>query len=182
LALASALTRSSPHSLASRVAADDQERVVAGDGAEDVTQVGLVERGGQELCGAGRGAEHDEVGARLRADEELGAEPGEPVAAGGALARRRDRPVAALGRHGVDQRAVGSAHLDRVELDEVAAQRGLRDADAVVAEELGELGLRAHRVGGDDVDDPLVARALGQGRHGRHDDFSSSQVSTAFWA
>ena len=79
-----------------------------------------------------------------------------------------DGAVTALARHGVDQGAVGAAHLDRVELDEVAAQRGLGDVHAVVAEQVGELGLRPHRVGGDDVDDALVARALGQGRHGTH--------------
>ena len=98
------------------------------------------------------------------------------------LAGRGDAAVTALPRHGVDEGAVGVAHLDRVELDEVAAQRGLGDADAVVAEEVGELGLGAHRVGRHDVDDPLVAGALGQRGHGRHDDRSRSQVSTAFWA
>ena len=74
--------------------------------------------------------------------------------------------VAALGRHGVDQRAVGAADLDRVELDEVAAEGGLGDADAVLGEQVGELGLGADGVGGHEVDDPLVAGALGQRAHG----------------
>src|SRR3978361_30365 len=39
------------------VAGDDQHRVVSGDGAEDVAEVGLVERGGEEVRRAGRGAE-----------------------------------------------------------------------------------------------------------------------------
>ena len=164
------------------VAADDEQGVVAGDGAEDVAEVGLVEGTGEELRGTGRRTEHDEVGAGLGADEQLGAQAGQPVAAGRGLAGRGDAAVTALPRHGVDEGAVGVAHLDRVELDEVAAQRGLGDADAVVAEEVGELGLGAHRVGRHDVDDPLVAGALGQRGHGRHDDRSSSQVSTAFWA
>jgi hypothetical protein len=164
------------------VATDDEQGVVAGDRAEDVTEVGLVEGAGQELCGARRRTEDDEVGARLGAHQQLGAQPGQPVAAGGALARRGHASVAPLPRHRVDERAVGAADLDGVELDEVAAQRGLGDADAVVAEEVGQLGLGAHRVGGHDVDDPLVAGALGQRGHGRHDDFSRSQVSTAFWA
>ena len=38
---------------AGRVAADDQDRVVAGDGAEDLVQLGLVQGGGEVLGGAG---------------------------------------------------------------------------------------------------------------------------------
>ena len=52
---------------AGRVAADHQDGVVAGDGAEDLGQLGLVEGGGEELGGAGRGAQHDQVGAGLGA-------------------------------------------------------------------------------------------------------------------
>src|SRR4051794_586074 len=50
---------------AGRVPRDHHDGVVAGDGAEHVTELGLVERRGQEVGGTGRGAEHDEVGARL---------------------------------------------------------------------------------------------------------------------
>ena len=67
---------------------DHQDGVVAGDGAEDVGVLGLVERRGEELGGAGRGAQHDEVGAGVGADEELGA------AAGPAGGRRRRSPPA----------------------------------------------------------------------------------------
>ena len=41
---------------AARVAADDQDGVVPGDRAEDVTEVGLVEGAGEELRGARRRA------------------------------------------------------------------------------------------------------------------------------
>ena len=99
------------------VAADHQDGVVAGDGAEDLGELGLVEGGGEELRGTGRGAQHDQVGAGLGADQELGAEPGEPGLAGGGLARRRGSSVAALGRDGVDEGAGGGADLDRVELE-----------------------------------------------------------------
>ena len=68
------------------VAADDQDGVVAGDGAEDVGELGLVERRGEELRGTGRGAQHDEVGAGLGADEQLAAQAGQPLAG-----RRRSR-------------------------------------------------------------------------------------------
>ena len=164
------------------VATDHEEGVIPGDGAEDVPQVGLVEGAGEELRRARWGAEHDEVGAGLGADEELGAQAGQAVAPGRALAGRDDRPVAALTRDGVDQCSVGAADLDGVELDEVAAQGGLGDPDPVVAEQVGELGLRTHRVGGDELDDALVARTLGERADGTHPERSRSHARTAFWA
>ena len=102
-----------------RIAADHQERVVARDGAEDVAQVGLVEGAGEELGRARRSAEDNEVGARLGADEQLGAEPGEAFAPCSALARRDDRAVTALARHRIPYRirtAVTEIHgTDKVE-------------------------------------------------------------------
>ena len=87
------------------VAADHEHGVVAGDGAEDVGELGLVEGRGEELGGAGRGAQHDQVGAGLGADEELAAQPGQPGGRGRGLPGRRGSSVAALGRDGVDERA-----------------------------------------------------------------------------
>ena len=46
--------------------ADHQHGVVAGDGAEDVVELGPVERGGQELRGARRGAQQRQVGRTRR--------------------------------------------------------------------------------------------------------------------
>ena len=165
------------------VAGDDQEGVVAGDGAEHVAEVGLVEAAGQELGRPGRGAQHHQVGAVVGADQQVAAQPRQPVEGRGRLTGGARRPVAALGRDGVDERPGGAADLDRVELDEVAAQGGLGDVHAAAGEQLGELGLRAHVVVGHEVDDALVARALGGGAgrgvvHAR----SSSQARTAFWA
>ena len=53
--------------------------------------------------------------------------------------------VAALAGHGVDERAVVGAQLDRAELVEVAGQGRLGDVDAVGGEQVGELALRADR-------------------------------------
>ncbi len=147
---------------AGRVARDHHHGVVAGDGAEHVAELGLVERRGQEVRRAGRGAQHDEVGARLGGDEQLLAQPGQPALAGGGLARGDRRPVTTLGGHGVHQRAGGGADLDRVELDEVAAERGLGDDDAVVGEQLAELALRPDLAVVEQVDLELLAGVLGR--------------------
>ena len=147
-------------------------------------ELGLVDGAGEELGGTGRGAQHDQVGARLGADEQLGAEAGQPVRGGGGLPRRRGSSVAALAGDGVHEGAGGRAHLDGVELDEVARQRRLRDVHAGRGEQLGELGLGAHLVGADEVDDLLVPGALGRGPQGglRSSRCSRSQVMIAFWA
>ena len=141
-------------------ATDDQHRVVAGDGAEHVVQLRLVDRGRQELRGARRGAEHDEVGRRLGGDQQLAEQPFEPGLGRRRLAGTR-RPVAALAGHGVDERPGGGAHLDRVELDEVARQRGLGDVRAP----RGRAGRRARSgsapVAGQQLDDLLLPGALG---------------------
>ena len=172
---------------AERVARDHQHGVVARDGAEDVGELGLVDRRGEELGGAGRGAQHDEVGAGLGADEQLGAEPGQPVAGGRRLPRRRGSPVAALAGDGVHEGAGLGAHPDGVQLDQVARQGGLGDVDALLGEQVGQLGLGAHLVGADQVDDLLVPGALGRRAQGclRHVGLSCcsrSQVMIAFWA
>ena len=147
-----------------RVAGHHEHGVVAGDGAEHGVELGLVDGAGEELGGTGRGPQHDQVGARLGAHEELGAEAGQPVRGGGALPRRRGSSVTALAGHGVHEGAGRRADADGVELHQVARQRALRDVHAGRGEQLGELGLRAHLVGADEVDDLLVPGALGRGR------------------
>ena len=74
-----------------------QHGVVAGDGAEDVGQAGAVERGGEELGGAGRGAQDDEVGRGLGGDEQLRGRAGRagPCAAGRRCEPRRRSPPSA---------------------------------------------------------------------------------------
>ena len=164
--------------------ADDQDGVVAGDGAEDVGELGLVEGAGEELRGARRRPEDHQVGARLGAHQQLAAQARQALGARDGLDGRPGSSVASLGRHGVHQRAGGRPHLDRVELDEVARQRRLGDVQAAVGEEVGELGLRAHLVVRHQLDDQLVPRVLGRGaeRVRAHGPSSSRKASTAFWA
>ena len=152
---------------AGRVAPDDQHGVVTGDGAEDVAELGLVERGGQELGGTGGRAEHDQVGARLRADQQLAQQAGHPVRGGGALPRRRRSSVAALGGDGVDQRAGGGPDLDGVELDEVAGERRLGDVEAAAGQQVGELALGPDLVARDQLGDRVVPGVLGGRAHAR---------------
>src|SRR3954447_4591174 len=54
-----------------RVAGHHEQGVVTGDGADDVRQAGAVERRGEVLRGAGRGAQDDQVAARLGRREQL---------------------------------------------------------------------------------------------------------------
>src|SRR5690606_8537151 len=61
-----------------RVAGDDEDGVVARDGAEDGRPFGVVDRRRQVLGGPGRGPHHDQVGRRLGRDQQLRGEPGEP--------------------------------------------------------------------------------------------------------
>ena len=142
---------------ATGVAPDHQDGVVAGNRAQDVGHLGLVERRGEVLGRARRCAQDDEVGTGLRADEELPAQLGQPVGTGCGLAGLQPT-VAALAGDGVDESTARGTHLEGVELDPVARQGGLGDPQALAGEQVGELGLRVHLVVGDQVDDELVPR------------------------
>src|SRR4051794_38010596 len=164
------------------VAADHQHRVVAGDGAQDAVEVGAVERRREELRGAGRGAQHHLVARRVRGDEQLPRQPRQPAPGGERLAHGPGRAVAALGRHRVDQRPRREPDLDRVELDEVTRQGGLRDREPSPGEELRELGLGAHLVAAQQLGDLLLPGPLGGRDRRAHVWCSISQTSSAFWA
>src|SRR5690606_2596166 len=57
---------------AAGVAEDDEDGVVAGDGAEDLGPLLPVEGLGDGLCAAGEGLDEEEVADAFRADEERG--------------------------------------------------------------------------------------------------------------
>ena len=154
---------------AGRVAADHQHGVVAGDGAEDVGELGPVERGGEELRGARRGAQHDQVGrlasaqtsssphsraSRLSAAADSPAAPRGPVAA---LGRARRRPA----------RRTAAADLDRVELDQVARQRRLGDLRRrASASSSASSVCERTSCAVEQLDDPLLPGALGRAGSG----------------
>ncbi len=58
--------------------------------------------------------------------------------------------------------AIAAGDLDQAELGDVAADRGLGDGEAAVAEDLGQLVLAADRPAGDELAD----RPLAVGRAG----------------
>ncbi|CAL9384604.1 hypothetical protein SUDANB21_01140 [Streptomyces sp. enrichment culture] len=149
-----------------RLPADQQQRVVPGNGAENVMQLGLIDGGSQELRRPRRRPEHHEIRGRLRGDQQLLREPPHPLLLGRLPQRRTRRAEPALARHGVDQIPVVVADLHRVQLVEVAGERRLGDAQPVVGEQLRELALRPHRLPVEDVHDPAVPRGTGL-RHGR---------------
>ena len=176
---ASARSRSASAGPAVGVAGDDQQSVVPRDGAEDVGEADLVQRRGEELRRARRGAQHGQVGAALGAGEQVGQQPGEP---GGRGLRGAQRGV--LRRQHVGRRgAVGAAHLDRAELVQVPGQRRLGDLDAGAGQQRGQVRLRGHRLRLDELADAGLARAAARRGHRRcRHERSSSQTSRAFCA
>ena len=139
-------------------------------------ELGLVDRGGQELGGARRGAEHDQVGARLRGDQQLAEQPGQP-GLGGAASRRAPPGVRS-------PPSAGTAYTSAPEAARtLTASSSTRSRDRVAwvtcrplrGEQVGELGLRADLVPGQQLDDLLLAGVLGGGREGGVGHVSSSR-------
>ncbi len=85
------------------------------------------------MRGAGRGAQHDQVTGALDLDQPVAEDPPEVVLGADLLTGQLGDGV-----HGV---AAGDPDLDRPELLEVTADRGLRHGDAVGREQLGQLRL-----------------------------------------
>ncbi len=108
-----------------------------------------VDRAGQVVGRARRGAQHREVAAGVGGHQQVTQQPRQPFGAAGDAAHR----AAVLG-HDVDaDAAVGAAQLDRAEFLEVARQRRLGDVDALVGQHRGQFGLAAHRIRRQDRDD-----------------------------
>src|SRR3954453_10833239 len=97
---------------------DHEERVVAGDGAEDLRQRGTVECRADDVRRARRGAEHDDVAGVSDLHDPVAEHPAQVVF----------RRALLLGevRYGVDALAARGAHLDGTDLLEVARHGRLR--------------------------------------------------------
>ena len=112
-----------------RVARDDQNRVVAGDGADRLGEARAVERLGQRLRLAAAGADDDQLLHALDLLQELG---------GGALERRQRRlRVGAFRRRPLVGAVAGA--LDQAELGDVARDRRLRRLEAALAQAAAQL-------------------------------------------
>src|SRR5699024_10221994 len=121
-----------------------------------------VDGRGEELGRAGRGPEDHLVADVARADEQLLAQSGEP---GAHLARDLRRPwggVATLAGHRIHELA-STAHLDRVEVHQVAGQGGLGDGDPVLGQQVQQVALRADGVPLEQLRDALVPGGTGHG-------------------
>src|SRR5437868_9483063 len=82
------------------VAQREEEGVVAADGAGDLGQLGLVEREADEMGGAGRGLEDEEVAGGLDREHPLAEDPlkarGGPVAVAELIGKGVGKGAAAL--------------------------------------------------------------------------------------
>jgi N-acetyl-gamma-glutamyl-phosphate reductase len=140
-------------------AADDEDRVIAGDGAGHVGPPELVERLGHGLGAGLEGADHDEGLDPLHTGDQLG----EHACQLGAVALL----VALLGE-GVAHAAAVVGDAGEAELAEVAGEGGLRDLPPAPGEEAAERLLAGDGLGADDRADGLVTGGLvGHGGRGR---------------
>ena len=160
----------------------------------------------EELGRARGGAQHHQVRAGLRAEQELGGDAGQParrvavrdvagpggpgrlVLAAGQAGQVPGQPAgprsgpARLAGQGVDQCPVGRAQADRAELVQVTGQGGLGHPHPALGEQLGQFLLGPDRGPGQDAGDLGLPGGLGDRADRRHEDRSSSQASSAFWA
>ena len=116
-------------------AADNEDGVVAGDGAKDVGISAWSNSGGEELRGTRRRAQHDQVGAGVGADQQLAEQPGQPLASLPPLVGRARACGRRPRRDGVDQRAAGRATLTASSSTRSREQRGLGDDDALAGQQ-----------------------------------------------
>src|SRR6266516_1551032 len=122
-------TEPADHGLAGdAIGADHQDGVVASHGPGDVVDVGLVERDGERVRVARRGAQHHQVAGGHRRFEPQAERPFQLLT----LARFGFTGV----RQGVDQASLRVADLDRAEVFQVARDRCLGGVEALQAQQL----------------------------------------------
>src|SRR5690606_7681702 len=131
---------------------DDEDRVVAGDGAEDFRPFFPVDGLGHGLRAARKSFHQQQVAGALGADEE---------AVQQALERRRLAPV--VRRERVIRPSVGIGRLDQAELADVAGDGGLGDVEPALDQELAEHLLAGDAGFGQDVQDCGMAITLAHG-------------------
>src|SRR3990170_1505011 len=126
---------------------DDENRVLAGDRAEDVRVPRLVHRLGEGAGIARRRLDDEEVVARVDGERPAAQREGELAMSVGVRGARRR----------VDEAAARRAHLDEAELGDVAGDGGLDDFVAGVPKRLGELGLGRDGPLADEAEDDALA-------------------------
>src|SRR5690606_15259501 len=129
---------------------DDQDRVVAGERADDLAEPGAVDGAGGRVGLPGTGAEDDQLLHAVDAGDELGDAAAE-ARESGAVARRRPGGLLI----GADARA-----LDQAELLDVARERRLRDGDTTAQQAAPQLLLAADRLAVEKVENERLAPGL----------------------
>src|SRR6185295_10798210 len=135
-------------------AADDEDRVVTADGAQDVGPALAIESGGDRLRAARHGAENDHLTDTVNPQKELGKQG---VESGAALlyAPVGDRV----------SRSLGGRHPGQAELAQITGKCRLCYVPAALEKVLAQIFLAAHHPGVDDLEDGVVSFALvGHGR------------------
>jgi hypothetical protein len=123
-------------------AEDDEDGIVAGEGADDLGPFLPIEGDGDGLGAAGQGLEEEQVADAIGAEIERGEEPRE----GGGR-------IGDVGGDHVGGSTLVVGHLDEAELADIPGKSGLGDLEAACGEELPEDLLAGHAVLADDVED-----------------------------
>ena len=125
---------------------DDQDGVVAGDGPHDLGQARPIEGRGHDVGRPGRRAQDHEIVAVIGLHHEFPHDPTEMVLG--------HHPVVGMLGDRIGHGATGDADLDRAELLEVAAHRGLGGDDPFRGHELEELLLAGDHLLLEETGDP----------------------------
>jgi hypothetical protein len=128
---------------------DDEDGVVAGEGADDLRPLFPVEGDGDGLCAAGERFYQEEVTDAIGAEIEGGEEAGEGW-----------RRVGDVGGDRVGGAALIVGDLDEPQFTDIAGEGRLGDLDAAVSEEFPKDFLRGHAIVADEVEDLGVPLGL----------------------
>src|SRR5665213_3243354 len=118
---------------ASSLLGDDKQRVISSDGAEHAGKPCAVECRCDNVCRAGRGAQHDQVGRVGDVDDPVGQDPTELFF--------RHHPVLGQLRDCIDRVTAGDADFDGPDVLEIAAYRRLGGSDTTGREQFDEVRL-----------------------------------------
>jgi hypothetical protein len=131
------------------ISKDDEDGVVAGEGADDLRPLFPVEGDGDGLCAAGERFYQEEVPDAIGAEIEGREEAGEGW-----------RRVGDVGGYRVGGAALIVGDLDEPQFTDIAGEGRLGDLDAAASEELPKDFLRGHAIVADEVEDLGVPLGL----------------------
>src|SRR6185295_978246 len=128
----------------------DEDRVVTGDGADDLAEARRVQGDRESVRRTGRRTQHDEIAGEIAIGRVVLAELAQAIRSAATRDRRRRR---------VRVRAV-VCDLDQTQLDDVARNRRLRGREARRLERPHEVALRGQLLRADDAEQRLLPMLL----------------------